>query len=215
MQIRCECGQLRAEIKHFPSEMPGRLACYCDDCQTYLMHIKRTDLFVDGAGGTEIVPIYPCNLSFSSGTERLTCLRLSPQGIFRWSANCCNTPIANVQPGFPWIGVFARPYVVEDKHRLDNTFGPIRSGIMGKFARGQKPEGVADKLDFKAFRSTFPFLLKGFLLRKAKGSPFFHGDGKTPIAEPIVLKKELREKLRADLSKIERHSRVHSPSTIS
>lgn len=205
MQIQCECGQFRAEIKQFPNEMPGRLACYCDDCQIYLMHMKRADLFLDGAGGTEIAPIYPAHLTLVSGAEQLRCLRLSPRGLFRWSASCCNTPIANVQPGFPWIGVFARPFTIKDPRLLEKTFGPIRSGIMGKFARGRRPEGVAETMSFKAVRSVFPFLLKGFLTGKAKKSPFFKDDGKTPLKEPVILAKEERERLQRELSALQSH----------
>lgn len=205
MQIQCDCGQVRAEIKHFPKDMPGRLACYCDDCQMYLMHLQRTDLFVDAAGGTEIVPVYPAHLALTQGADKLECLRLSPNGMFRWWASCCKTPIANLRPNFPWIGVFARAYSVQDPELLPRTFGPRRSAILGKFARGPKPKDAAETMNFKAFWSVFPFLLKGLLTGKAKGSAFFKGDGQTPLKTPVILDRQVRENLRAEFAKLERH----------
>src|SRR6476646_2142775 len=107
MEIQCECGRFRAELTSFPRNTPGRLACYCDDCQTYAHFLGRADL-LDAAGGTEVVPAYPAEVKFVAGKELLACTRLSPRGMFRWSTTCCNTPIANTMPGFPWAGIFYR-----------------------------------------------------------------------------------------------------------
>lgn len=105
MNIGCECGKFRAELEKFPGNTPGRLVCYCDDCQTYMHYLKRTDL-LDSAGGTEIIPIYPSEMKILQGREVLKCIRLSPKGLHRWTTTCCNTPIGNIQPGFPWIASF-------------------------------------------------------------------------------------------------------------
>jgi hypothetical protein len=198
MQIQCECGAFRAQLRNFPHNTPGRLACYCDDCQTFAHHLNRADL-LDGAGGTEVIPVYPAEIQIDAGLEVLKCLRLSPGGLYRWYANCCSTPVANVRPGFPWVGLVHRVFTVKDPSYLDRTFGVIKSRIMGRYARGTPPSGTAEKIDFKGFVTVMPFIIKGLLMGKAKRSPFFAEDGRTPIVPAIVLSLQERSAIRQRL----------------
>lgn len=198
MEIQCECGAFRAELENFPRRTPGRLACYCDDCQTFSHHLNRADL-LDSAGGTEVIPVYPADIKIVAGREVLKCARLSPKGLYRWYAGCCNTPLANLQPGAPWVGWVHRVFTVKDPGYLEKTLGPVRARIQGKYARGTPPSGTADKVDFKGFMTAFPFILKGLLTGKAKPSPFFAEDGQTPIVSPTVLSLEERNAIRQRL----------------
>jgi hypothetical protein len=198
MQIQCECGTFRAQLENFPRNTPGRLACYCDDCQTFLHHLNRSDL-LDGAGGTEVVPVYPAEVRIVSGREVIRCLRLSPNGLLRWYASCCNTPVTNTRPGYPWMGTIFRVFTVQDPRYLERTLGPVKSRIMGRFARGAPPSGTAQKIDFKGFMTVLPFLLKGLLTGKARSSPFYEQDGKTPIVAPVVLSLQERNAIRQRL----------------
>lgn len=193
MDIQCECGTFQARLKAFPKDTPGRLVCYCDDCQAYLRHLERTDL-LDAHGGTEIIPAYPADMEIVRGREHLKCVRLSPQGRFRFYAACCNTPIANTNPGEPWVGLFRRAYTTgRDEQALDQVLGPVRSRLMGRFAKGAPPAGTPDTFDLKAVLSVLPFMLKGKLLRKSRPSPFFAQDGVTAIATPRVLTEAERQ----------------------
>ena len=90
MRIQCDCGGFQAELTHFPAHSPGRLMCYCADCQRFLEKIERKDL-LDAYGGTEVVPVYPSEIRILQGEDLLVCNRLSPQGLFRWSTRCCNS----------------------------------------------------------------------------------------------------------------------------
>lgn len=186
MFIQCECGQFKAELVSFPKNSPGRLGCYCDDCQSFLKYLNRTDL-MDASGRTEVVPVYPSAFKMMSGRDQLRCLQLSPKGIFRWYTSCCNTPIGNTRPRFPWVGLIHRVFTVKDTDFLEKTFGKSRSSIKGKFARGPVVEGTAKDLDFNGFRRVFPFLFKGLIMGRAKNSPFFEADGVTPIVKPKIL----------------------------
>ncbi|MCB0419719.1 MAG: hypothetical protein KDD61_01910 [Bdellovibrionales bacterium] len=185
MKIQCDCGQFQAEISHFPKNSAGRLACYCDDCQKYLKKLGREDL-LDPYGGTEVIPVYPCDIKFLSGRENLKCNRLSEKGLNRWSTKCCNSPIANVKPFFPWVGVIHSAYTRKDPQFLENL-GPIRSRIMGAYAHGRPPFKIPQKMDLNAIVSVLPFILKGKFLKKYKDSPFFESDGKTPIVDVTIL----------------------------
>lgn len=184
MEIQCECGKFRAQLTKFPKNTPGRLKCYCDDCQSYLHYLNRADL-LDENGGTEIIPAYPSDIELTAGKEVLRCTRLSPKGMFRFSTSCCNTPILNTDPKRPWAGIHRRVYTVKDPTRLDRELGPIKSSIMGKYAKGTPPPGTPEKFDFKGMTVVVPYILKGVLLGKAKRSPFFEN------GEPVVVTKVL------------------------
>jgi hypothetical protein len=145
------------------------------------------------------VPVYPAELKILAGREVLKCLRLSPKGLYRWYAGCCNTPVANTRPGFPWLGIVHRAYSVKDPGYLEKTFGPIKSRIQGRFAKGTPPSGTASNIDLNGFIAVLPFLLKGMLTGKAKRSPFFEKDGATPIVQPLILSLEERNAVRQRL----------------
>ena len=195
MEIQCQCGAFRARLRSFPANTPGRLVCYCDDCQSYLRHLQRADL-LDPNGGTEVIPVYPADVEVLQGREHLRCTRLSPNGIFRFSTSCCNTPIANTRPGHPWAGFLRCVYTAgSDAQALDRLLGPVRSRIMGRYAVGTPPAGTPKTFDLKALLTVMPFMLKGKLLRKSRPSPFFAEDGATPVVVPYVLSKAERKAL--------------------
>jgi hypothetical protein len=198
MQIRCECGTFRAALTGFPANTPGRLVCYCDDCQTYLHWLERADL-LDAAGGTEVIPVYPSEFKIVAGREVLKSMRLSPDGLLRWYCSGCKTPIANTRPKFPWVGVVHRAYSVDDPGLLERVLGPVRSRINGRFARGVPPAGTSPGMRLKDMAVVFPFLFKGAVLGRAKHSPFFEEDAVTPAVSPIVVPAEERVALRRRL----------------
>lgn len=183
MRIKCSCGQVKAEIKNFPKNSPGRLVCYCDDCQKFLKQINRMEL-MDECGGSEIIPIYPTDLKIIEGKEKLQCLRLTSKGLFRWYTSCCQTPFGNIRAGFPWLGLLSEVYESSDLEKL----GPIRSRVAGKFALSPPPAGTPDNMKLKDIFVVAPFLIKGFLLKKSTPSIYFIEDNKTPIVNPQIVK---------------------------
>lgn len=196
MEIQCQCGKFRARLKGFPGRSPGRLVCYCDDCQAYLRHLQRADL-LDSNGGTEVIPAYPADVEILQGKEHLKCTRLSPAGTFRFSTTCCNTPVANTRPGQPWAGFLRCVYTAAgDAKGFDQLLGPVRSRIMGQYATGTPPAGTPRKFNLRALLSVMPFMVKGKLLGKARPSPFFAENGTEPIVAPHVLTEAERRALR-------------------
>lgn len=192
MEIQCTCGQFRAELTQFPRATPGRLLCYCRDCQAFMKYLNRTDL-LDKNGGTEIIPAYPADIKLLAGTDQIQCVRLSSDGMFRFFTNCCNTPIANTDPHRPWVGIIHCMYTAKDPDVLSRALGPIKSSIMGKDAQGTPPAGTPQTFDFKGMVTVLPFILKGKIFGKSKPSPFFkRGES---IVTPQVLTSEERSKL--------------------
>lgn len=184
MIVKCSCGQVQAKIDNFPKNTPGRLVCYCDDCQNFLKHIERSEL-MDECGGSEIIPVYPKDMKIIKGEDKLECIRLTPKGLFRWYTSCCKTPFGNTRPGFPWLGLLSEVYDKSDLQQL----GPIRSRVCGKFATTPPPAGTPDNMKFQDIFVVAPFLIKGFIFKKSSPSAFFNEDNKTPIASPTIIKK--------------------------
>ena len=55
------------------------------------------------------------------GQHRIVGLRLTPKGLFRWYASCCNTPVGNtLTPAIPFVGIVAQGFD-------QATHGPTRS----------------------------------------------------------------------------------------
>lgn len=200
MNLQCDCRKFTAELKTFPNDTPGRLKCYCDDCQIYLHYLGRAEL-LDQNAGSEIIPTYPCNMKILSGQEQVKCVRLTDKGMFRFYAGCCKTPIGNTTPGSPWIGVLRRMYTVKGSQQLDGAFPEVRASILGRYAKGTPPAGTPDGFNLSGFVAVMPFMLKGKMFGKFKPSPFFADDGKTPITTPHVMSSEELQKAK-DAAKV-------------
>ena len=197
MKIQCDCKKFQAEVANFPKHTPGHTVCYCIDCQTYLHKLGRPEI-LDYAGGTDIIPVYPQDLHIESGKEHLGCLRLSPKGLHRWYVSCCNTPIGNLMPKFPWVGLVGHVFTADPK-KLDEIVGPVKSRIHGQYATQTPPVGTSAKTTWSDLFVILPFLLKGFLTGKAKPSPFFAEDQVTPIKQPQIVSLDERNRIRASL----------------
>ena len=105
MKIQCDCGRFQAELANSPQNSPGRLVCYCDDCQTFAKTLERTDV-LDEFGGTQVVPAYPNEITFLKGANNLCYSQVTEGGLYRYSTTCCNSPLVNVRSNFPWLGIF-------------------------------------------------------------------------------------------------------------
>ena len=91
--LQCRCGTLKGVIANPRSG--NRVVCYCRDCQAFAYFLGREADVLDELGGSEVVQILPRNLTFTQGVETLACLRLTENGLLRWYAACCSTPIGN------------------------------------------------------------------------------------------------------------------------
>src|SRR5262245_19575480 len=91
--LHCRCGTIKRSINDPRSA--NHAICYCRDCQAFAHFLGREKDILDERVGSDIVQILPKNLAFTQGSEALACMRLTPQGMLRWYAGCCNTPIGN------------------------------------------------------------------------------------------------------------------------
>jgi hypothetical protein len=142
LELSCRCGAVRGRVTRATPHSVNRILCYCDDCQAYVHWLQRADL-LNPQGGSDIVQVPPASLRFERGHEHLRALRLSPKGMYRWYASCCNTPVGNTpQPSLPFVGILAQSFV-GGPGRLETLVGPARGTFMGKFAVGELPAGPA------------------------------------------------------------------------
>jgi hypothetical protein len=172
----------------------NRVICYCDDCQAFAHRLGRADLLDDG-GGSDIVQVAPSSLKFVQGQQRIVGLRLTPRGLFRWYASCCNTPVGNtVSPAVPFVGIVAQAFDNDPQHP-DGMFGRPIGAIMGKYAIGEAPagsKGINLSLMLRAVRMVLLWRLRG----QAWPHPFFKRHNREPIYPVAVLSIPEREALR-------------------
>jgi hypothetical protein len=193
-EFRCRCGEVRGVVAGASPRTVNRVVCYCGDCQAFVHRLGRADL-LNAQGGSDIVQLAPASLSFVQGQERIRGLRLTPKGLYRWYASCCNTPVGNtLTPAVPFVGVIVSAFD-QGSQRSDDVFGPPVGAILGKHAIGEPPPGSTGinlSLLLRALGKLFGWRLSG----KAWPHPFFTRDSAQPVYPLYVLSQEEREALR-------------------
>lgn len=189
--IQCQCGKLRGSVE--TGHTMNRGVCYCLDCQAFARFLQRQQDILDEAGGTDVVQIEPKHVSFHQGHQYLACMRLSPKGLLRWYASCCNTPIGNTLPNAKasFVGLI-HSCLESDGLSLDKSFGPVSVRVNTRHARGDsKPRTTGFK---RAALRILIMLVRGRLDGSYRKSPFFGPDG-GPVARPTVISKAQRRAL--------------------
>jgi hypothetical protein len=193
IEIRCRCGEVRATVTQASPRTVNRVTCYCEDCQAFAHQLGRADL-LNEKGGSDVVQVAPAAIAITQGQDRIVGLRLSPKGLHRWYANCCNTPVGNtMSPALPFVGLIAQTF---DVPRLDDVIGAPPGAILGKYAVGEPPagsEGISLPIMLRALAKVFAWRLGG----KSWPHPFFARDTGAPVYPVTIVPRERREALRA------------------
>lgn len=194
--VECDCGQVQGLVN--PKNLFGyRAACLCDDCQAYAYYLQRSDT-LDINGGTDIIPSMPSHYQITAGAEKLSCVRLSDKGMYRWYAECCKTPMGNAMASasMPYIGIPER--IFEKKNStstIEELFGPVTERMQAQFAKGELPPLSKKTVSFGFMVRVIKFILIAKMKGAGSPSPFFNSDGQ-PIKLPRVLSKSERDALR-------------------
>lgn len=188
--LRCRCGALQGHVELNGSS--NRMVCYCQDCQAFARFLGRTDKVLDAQGGSHVVQLAPHRIKFTQGAANLAVVRLSAQGMLRWYAACCRTPVGNTMTGrnMPFTGLLAQCL---DTAPLEAAFGPVRASANTESAIGEPKPRAFGLLG--ALLRIFGLVLGSRLSGRYKDTPFFTASG-TPVAEPMVLSAEERARLR-------------------
>jgi hypothetical protein len=196
LPLRCRCGNVRGHAVDVSPDRGSHVVCYCDDCQAFIRFLQRDDI-LDAHGGSDIFQMTPAQLRISTGAEHIRCMRLTPKGLRRWYADCCNTPIANTAgPRLPFAGMLT--CLVDpaaDSAARERAFGPIIGHAFGKYARGGLPANATAGTPLKWLLRMTRLMGRAFIAGKHRPSPFF-GDAGAPVSEAKVLTAEERARLR-------------------
>lgn len=188
--VQCVCGTVKAELETTGREI--RCVCYCKDCQAFAHFLQKPETILDASGGTEVIQTSSANLRFTEGMSNLACMRLSPNGMLRWYASCCDTPIGNTMANskIAFVGLF-RQVLASNESRLDETFGDVSCVCNSQSAVSEsKPK---DRGILKAIVRLGGMMLKSRMNGRYRQSPFFHNG--MPVAEPLVLSNSQRQAL--------------------
>ncbi len=194
LQLRCRCGNVQGLIQNVTPETTTHAVCLCDDCQAYAAFLG-TEGLLDVNGGTEITQVAHNCIRLLQGTNDVACVRLSPKGMHRWYARCCNTPLANTfGPKSVFAGVcHACVTTTTDGSPAETAVGPIRERVQGKFGKGELLPGTRPSASLPLILHAGKRLLHWWLTKAYTPSPFFV-DGR-PCVVPKVLSAEERRAL--------------------
>ena len=190
--LRCRCGTLKGSVSH--PEKVNRGVCYCRDCQAYAHFLGKAEDILDELGGTDVIATLPQYVTLTQGVEALACMSLTENGLLRWYASCCNTPIGNTQRNFKVSFVGLVHTCLEDPSKtLDSSFGPVRMRVNTKNAKG-----TPESMPLSTVTSVLRFLtsvVRARLDGSYKRTPFFDSHRGTPVVAPKVLSASERERV--------------------
>lgn len=188
--LRCRCGTVRGTLD--PGRVYARATCYCKDCRAFARYLGAADV-LDAAGGTDIAPVAPSALRITDGVAHVACMSLSPNGLLRWYASSCRTPLANTprEPKLPYVGVVSA-CLDAPPQALDAALGaPARVVIQAASATAPvKPKRLAYAVAIARIVAG----VMGAWLRRDRVSPFFDAGGQ-PLRTPHVITREERAAL--------------------
>ncbi len=185
MRFSCRCGKVQGDLLGASARNGSHVVCHCGDCQAFARFLEVPDI-LDPNGGTAIYQTLPGRMAFTQGSALLRALQMSENGLLRWYASCCGTPLGNMPPTpkFRFVGVpLAALPAVQDE------LGPA----VGSFSGKEAPEGAHPPEDFGFSRIRRLAALRhlaSMIGIAPGGSPYFV-DGK-PIVVPHVLTAEER-----------------------
>ncbi|EPZ49862.1 hypothetical protein M902_1089 [Bacteriovorax sp. BAL6_X] len=183
--LKCECGSVEGELV-VNKNLSNHVVCCCDDCQTYTQYLGRRDL-LDKYDGTELFQTAPHYIKITKGHEHISCLRLSPKGLYRWYAGCCNFPMVNtLDAKIPFNGLVCAFVSDGGKSKLGN----IQSYNMMKYSSvGRKswPKNGFQKFSKMAGLILLKLISIGSILRLTRPNSFFDIDSGLPKVEPQIL----------------------------
>ncbi|MCB1332424.1 MAG: hypothetical protein KDK26_01965 [Roseivivax sp.] len=193
LHLGCRCGAVRLTVSAPGGSAGTRVMCYCKDCQTSARHLRAVDM-LDSAGGSDIYQTTPDRLTLRAGQDQLRIQRLSPKGLLRWYAGCCDTPLFNTLPrlGLPFVGVLIPPVQAEQATPL---IGPV---VCRSFTASATPGRGAPAQDSGMARAGLGIvtrMIAAAVSGRARHSPLRAADG-GPIAPVTVLRLEQRQAAR-------------------
>lgn len=192
LRLQCQCGALYGQVSHTERALRG--LCYCKDCRAYSHHLGQASVGHDALGGVEFVATQAQYVALTGGTQHLACMSLSPKGLLRWYAKCCNTPIANTMRSwkFPYAGLI-HTCLKADPASYERAFPRLQMRVNTGSAKEAPPGGMAFST-ITALMGFMPRVLVSGVNGSYRQTPFFNAPAGTPKVEVAVLSKAERER---------------------
>lgn len=181
--VGCSCGAVKGVALNITPSSGNRVVCCCSGCQAFVTYLERDDV-LDQFGGTDLYQTSQSQIRIDQGNEQLKSVRMTPKGVLRWYAGCCNTPIGNtMSAGVPFVGVIGDFLKVDNRER---DLGPVRAYVQLQHAKGEPdyPHG-AQKFPLGITLRIARKMLAWKLTGKSRPSSFFDDDGK-PVSKPTL-----------------------------
>ncbi|MEI8600033.1 DUF6151 family protein [Shewanella sp. PP-Sp27a-2] len=191
--IQCKCGAVKGQLNKIGTT--NRLICYCTNCRAFAHFLGKAPFVLDEQGGTEIVQVSQQHLFFYQGEHFISAVRLSENGMIRWYAACCGTPIGNTMASrkASFIGLI---HSCLDRQQMDKDFGADVAILNTDTALGQakpKQRGLMGVL----VRFIW-IVVTNRINGRYKNSPLFNSSG-LPRVTPKILNTDELDKLKSDV----------------
>ncbi|MCE8555507.1 hypothetical protein KBY29_14435 [Ruegeria pomeroyi] len=184
LAFACSCGALAGHLTADAVRTGTRVGCHCPDCRAAELYFDQPD---PAPGPVDIFQTSPDGFVIDRGAEHLALMRLSPKGLFRWYAKCCNSPLATT------LNSAKKPFVGVNVRRLadPDALGRTRAhGFVPQPDGSRKHRNIAP-----AVYGLLTRMLAGRLSGHWRKTPFFDASTGEPVAKPYVLDKQTRAAL--------------------
>lgn len=162
----------------------SHVECFCRDCRAAELYFHQPD---PAPGPVASFQTTPDKITLIQGADRLGLFRLGPNGLYRWYATCCDTPLFNTlkSPQLPFAGLCVNR--LDDPARL----GPaIARNAIPMPDGSTRSEGIG-----RAVFALFSRMIAARLNGKWRQTPFFDTNTGRPVAEAIIPGKDERAAL--------------------
>ena len=203
LKLRCDCGTLQGVVSDVAPSAGSHVICYCEDCQAFAHYLNRSGQVLNKNGGSDIFQMSQGRITITSGSEHLACMRLTPKGLLRWYASCCNAPIGNTMASsaLPFTGMVTTCMTAVDDASSFEPLGPVIAHVYRKFAKGNPKDIAPDRMAMPlVFLRAMALLLRWKLRGDSKRSAFFDAASGKPKASPQVLSDTKRAALRSKVA---------------
>ena len=188
LNFECGCGLVQVELSASGVAAGSHIQCYCKDCQTSARHLGYD---LPPHGGTELIQTTPDGITITAGVDQLAIQQLSPKGICRWYAKCCNTPMFNTlqRKTLPFAGIVVHP---KETEQVAKTMGPIWGHAFTASAPAGGGAPSEDRQMMRIGAGIVGRMLKTYLSGRSGQNPFLTED-KEWITTPTVLTLDQRK----------------------
>jgi hypothetical protein len=177
--LNCDCGSFQASLANVDHIKGTHLRCHCADCRAFVRVLLPDAVLKNGL---HLFQTDPDKIEVTKGVEYLECLTLSPKGLLRWYASCCQTPMFNTPRSakVPMVAILTD--IAEDP----SLFGPVVCDAFRKTTSGKSKTTGLPAVIVRFLKRAISSRLSG----RWQETPFFIMPENIPLTKPYVVAKD-------------------------